>query len=118
MNQHDKQRPDVREARASLLRDKPNPKLPSTEVATPEEKNVAPDPPGSSVVQAAPPLMLRLRIALRRLCRGTGCEISIQTLYLWIAMGKIDSVRVGGRIFIPAQTVDNLIETCLQGDRI
>lgn len=108
----------AQEASSKLLPEKLNPGFISTEAATDELKNVGPHPTGSSTVHAAPPLMLRPRIALRRLCRGTGCEVGLSTLYLWIATGKIDSVRVGDRIFIPAQVVDNLIERCLMGDRM
>jgi excisionase family DNA binding protein len=63
-------------------------------------------------------LMLTPRLALRRLCAGTGCEIGIETLYLWIATGKIDSVRTGRNILIPVEALDNLIERCLRGERL
>jgi len=63
-------------------------------------------------------LMLTPRLALRRLCRGTGCRVCIETFYLWIKASKIDSVRVGGRIFIPVEAVDDLIESCLRGERL
>lgn len=73
MNLHDKQRRKLREARASLLAGKPE--LPSMKAAGNEVKNVTPGPPGSSVVQAAPPVMLTPTIAWRRLCARTGCVI-------------------------------------------
>jgi excisionase family DNA binding protein len=63
-------------------------------------------------------LLLTPRLALRRLCARTGCVVPLGSLYLWIAAGKIDSVRAGGRIFIPVEAVDDLIEQCLRGEQL
>src|SRR5260370_33566392 len=74
--------------------------------------------PGHTSMNAAPPVMLTPKIATRRLRAGTGCEVAPGSIYVWIAAGKIDSIRVGGRIFIPVDALDNLIEQCLAGKRL
>ena len=96
MNHPRKQCLKVREAQANLLREKS----------------------GHASMNAAPPVMLTTRIALQRLCAGTGCRVGIETLYCWIAARKINSVRVGRRIFIPVEALDNLVEKCLAGKRL
>ncbi len=118
MKHPDKKSRKVREPRPSLLTGKPDPEHLSTKAAGNEVKAVVPDPLDMSVMQAAPPAMLTPRIAWRRLCAATGAGIAMRTFYLWIATGKIDSVRMGRNTLIPAEALDNLINLinqCLAG---
>jgi len=67
-------------------------------------------PPGS-------PTMLSPSNAWRILCRRTGGGISRATFYRWVNNGKIYSVRLGFRIFIPLPALGELIKQCKAGER-
>jgi hypothetical protein len=117
MNHRDKQSRKVRKAKPNLFVDKLNQVLGAMKAAN-EVKAVVPEPLDMSVMRAAPLVMLTPRIALRRFYAGTGFEIARETLYLWIKTEKLYSVRMGRRIFIPVEALDNLVKQCLAGDRL
>ncbi len=54
--------------------------------------------------------------ALRILCHRTGGTISRSTFYRWLSSGKIPSIRLGTRIFIPWQAIEELIRKCYDPD--
>jgi excisionase family DNA binding protein len=56
--------------------------------------------------------------AWRILNARTGGAVSRPTFYRWLGNGKIYSVRVGHRMYIPWLVLDELIEQCLAGERI
>lgn len=56
--------------------------------------------------------------AWRILNARTGGTVSRPTFYRWLSSGKVYSVRVGHRIYIPWPVLDELIEQCLAGERI
>ncbi len=118
MNHRDKQSRKVRKAKPNLFVDKLNQVLGAMKAATHEVKAVAPEPLDMSLMRAAPLVMLTPRQALRRFYAGTGFEIARETLYLWIKTEKIYSVRMGRRIFIPVEALDNLVKQCLAGERL
>jgi excisionase family DNA binding protein len=60
----------------------------------------------------ARPQMLIPQTALRILCQRTGGTISRTTFYRWVESGKIPSIRLGARIFIPRTALDELIQKC------
>ena len=69
--------------------------------------------------QAPPALpMLTATNAWRLLCRRTGGEISRTTFYRWINSGRIGAVRVGFRFLIPLPMLEEVIQKCLDGERI
>lgn len=55
--------------------------------------------------------------AWRILRRRTGGGVSRATFYRWLSNGKIYSVRVGFRIFVPWPALEDLIRRCLAGER-
>ncbi len=61
--------------------------------------------------------MLRPRAAWRILCRSTGGEISLVTFYRWLSTGKVYSIRLGHRIFIPLPALEEVIKQCRAGER-
>jgi excisionase family DNA binding protein len=56
--------------------------------------------------------------AWRMLCRRTGGNISLTTFYRWINSGRIGVVRVGSRYLIPLPLLGEVIEKCLDGERV
>ena len=62
-------------------------------------------------------LMLSPVAAWRALCARTGGFITKVTFYRWLRNGRLYSIRLGQRIFIPKTALDDLIKTCLAGDR-
>jgi hypothetical protein len=118
MKHPDKQSRKVRKAKPNLFVDKTNQVLRAMKAAGDEVKAVVPEPLDMSVMRPTPPAMLTPRQALRRFYAGTGFEIARETLYLWIKTEKLYSVRMGRRIFIPVEALDNLVKQCLAGDRL
>jgi predicted DNA-binding transcriptional regulator AlpA len=60
--------------------------------------------------------MLVPQNALRILCERTGGSISRATFYRWVNSGKVSSIRLGSRIFIPWLALEQLIHRCLEGE--
>jgi hypothetical protein len=117
MDHPDKKSPTARKASPKLLTGNPIPRILAAMAALSEANNNVSGPLDMSVMGAAPQVMLTPRQAIRRFCAGTGYEIQRRTLYLWIKAEKIYSVRVGQRIFIPLETLDNLVRQFLAGER-
>jgi excisionase family DNA binding protein len=68
-------------------------------------------------VQQAGAQMLRPTSAWQSLCVRTGGSIGRATFYRWLQSGKVYSIRLGQRIFIPQAALDELIKQCLSGER-
>jgi hypothetical protein len=51
------------------------------------------------------------------LCQRTGGRVSLVTFYRWLRSGKIYSIRLGQRIFIPVMALEDTIKQCLDGER-
>ncbi len=62
--------------------------------------------------------MLSPSQAWRVLCHRTGGGISRATFYRWVNSGKVYSIRLGFRIFIPLPALDDLIKQCEAGERV
>jgi excisionase family DNA binding protein len=61
------------------------------------------------------PPLLPPPTAWRILHRRTGGRVSRSTFYRWLESGKIYSLRMGNRIYIPWQTLQEIIQRCLEG---
>lgn len=61
--------------------------------------------------------MLTPTDAWRILCRRTGGSVSRPTFYRWLSCGRVYSVRMGFRIFVPLPALEDLIKQCLAGER-
>ena len=64
----------------------------------------------------ARPQMVIPQTALRILCHRTGGTVSRTTFYRWLGDGRIPSIRLGSRIFIPRSALDRLIQKCYEVD--
>jgi hypothetical protein len=115
MNNQARQSRKVRGATPNLLVENLKAVLGAMKAATQDVKAVVPVPLDVSVTRPAPPVMFTPKAALPLLRAGTGCPIARETLYLWIKMEKVYAVRMGRRIYIPAEALDDLIARCLAG---
>lgn len=61
--------------------------------------------------------MLSPSQAWRILCNRTGGDISRATFYRWVSSGKVYSIRLGFRIFIPLPALESFIKQCRDKDR-
>ncbi len=64
------------------------------------------------------PPMLTPSNAYRMLLHRTGGRISRATFYRWISSGRVFSIRLGFRIYIPLIEIDSLVKQCRAGERI
>lgn len=72
-------------------------------------------PAGSAKAPAAErPQMLIPQAALRMLCQRTGGTISRTTFYRWVGSGRVPSIRLGSRIFIPRPALEEVIQKCFE----
>ena len=92
---------------------------------TPKEKTMRVNPPQHLVSGtptgergASTPLpMLVPSNAWRILNARTGGAVSRPTFYRWLSNGKVFSIRLGHRLYIPWPVVSELISQCLSGAR-
>ena len=76
-------------------------------------------PRGQIPRSASTPLpMLTPTHAWRLLCRRTGGSVSLTTFYRWIRSGQVGAVRLGSRFLIPLPILEEVIQKCLDGERI
>lgn len=68
-------------------------------------------------MDAPPKNLLSPHNAWRILCRATGGGIARATFYRWLSSGKVYSIRLGFRIFVPWVALDELIKQCREGER-
>jgi excisionase family DNA binding protein len=74
---------------------------------------------GQNPKQASSALpMLTAASAWRLFCRRTGGSVSRTTFYRWIRSGRVGAVRVGFRFLIPLPMLEEIIQKCLDGERI
>ena len=66
-------------------------------------------------VRSHPPL-LPATAAWRILRSRTGGHISRSTFYRWLDSGKVYSLRIGSRMYVPWQTLQEVIGRCLSGE--
>jgi hypothetical protein len=80
--------------------------LPANESLPPVRAKASPHPAVS---------LLSTPSAWRILRRRTGGDISRATFYRWVGSGRLSSIRLGFRIYIPLPALDDFIRKCLSG---
>lgn len=80
--------------------------LAADEFPPPIRASACPDPTSS---------MLSIQSAWRILRRRTGGNISRATFYRWVSSGRLSSIRLGFRIYVPWPALDEFIQRCLRG---
>ena len=80
-----------------------------------ERRNRSTDFPGTGEIHNHPP-MLSPTNAWRILRRRTGGPISRSTFYRWLDSGKVFSFRMGSRMYVPWQELQDVIGRCLNGE--
>jgi len=83
----------------------------------PRPSNPTPLGPNSKLPSSTLP-MLTPTHAWRLLCRRTGDSISRTTFYRWINSGRVGAVRVGFRYLVPLPLLEEIIQKCLDGERV
>ncbi len=78
----------------------------------PDPARAKPAPPAGSIAMLSP------TAAWRSLCARTGGVITLVTFYRWLRNGKVYSIRLGQRVFIPQDALDDLIRKCLEGEKV
>jgi hypothetical protein len=73
---------------------------------------------GGRPASLAPAPMLVPTNAWRILNARTGGSASRSTFYRWLSNGKVYSVRLGHRLYIPWPVIEKLIAQCLAGEGI
>ena len=63
-------------------------------------------------------LMLSPSNAWRILERRTRFNIGRSTFYRWIQTGKIFSLKLGGKIYIPWAELEHVVQACRAGERL
>lgn len=58
--------------------------------------------------------LLSPRNAWRVFCHTTGWAVARATFYRWVRSGRVYSVRVGFRIFVPWDALDHFMIQCRQ----
>jgi hypothetical protein len=61
--------------------------------------------------------MFSPRTAWRIVRSRTGSPLSKASFYRWIRSGKVYSVRLGYRIYVPRPALEDVIRRCLEGER-
>lgn len=62
------------------------------------------------------PHLLPPTAAWRILRRRTGGHVSRSTFYRWLESGKVFSLRMGSRMYVPWQALQEVIGRCLSGE--
>ena len=92
------------------------PTLAPSESSPQSPQGDCPDPLGAPASPPAAPLAFTIPAAWRRLCRKTGCTMTLRCFYKWVLKGRVDSVRMGAKIFIRAEVLDRLVDRAFQGE--
>jgi hypothetical protein len=64
-----------------------------------------------------PLTLLTPKHAMRLLRLKTGVTCSQASFYRWISEGRILTVRMGYRLFVPVSAVEECVQRCLAGER-
>lgn len=62
------------------------------------------------------PQLLPPTAAWRILRRRTGGHVSRSTFYRWLDSGRVFSLRMGSRMYVPWQALQEVIGRCLSGE--
>jgi excisionase family DNA binding protein len=81
--------------------------LPARETSLSVQAKASPHPAAS---------FLSTQSAWRVLQRRTGGNVSRATFYRWVGSGKLSSIRLGFRIYIPLPALDDFVRKCLSGE--
>lgn len=67
--------------------------------------------------QASDPL-LSVSTAWNSLRRQTGIPLARATFYRWVGSGRVYSMRLGMKLYIPASVIDGIVKQCRAGDSL
>lgn len=83
----------------------------------PWTRNVLRTPLQESLPPEAEPL-LPVAQAWNALRRRTGIPLSRATFYRWVSSGKVYSLRMGLKVYVPTSVVDGIVKQCHAGNAL
>lgn len=60
--------------------------------------------------------LLTVSTAWSSLRRRTGIPLARATFYRWVGSGKVYSMRLGLKVYIPASVIDGIVKQCRGGE--
>lgn len=79
-------------------------------------QNVPPAQPAASPEESEQ--LLTVSRAWHTIRRRTGIPLSRATFYRWVGSGKVFSLRMGLKAYIPTSIVDGMVKQCKSGDPV
>lgn len=76
-----------------------------------------PLPQGAAGSELTDPL-LTVSTAWSSLRRRTGIPLARATFYRWVGAGKVYSMRLGLKVYIPASVIDGIVKQCERGETL
>lgn len=83
----------------------------------PWTRNALRTPLQEAVHPEAEPL-LPVAQAWNALRRRTGIPLSRATFYRWVSSGKVYSLRMGLKVYVPTSVVDGIVKQCYAGNAL
>ncbi len=72
----------------------------------------------TSSYQPRPPRLLTRKRAWEILHERMGIRVSRSTFYRWLENGKVVSVKLGHRLYVPASEILVIVKKCVNGERL
>jgi len=105
----------IHKVKRKRRRHNPSQEVLATMPALMPEESFPSGPGGSHADPPETPRAFSVRAAWRILCARTGCPVHLDTVYRWISQGRVNSVRMGKRIYIRVEVLDDLVKDALMG---
>ncbi|MGH9434880.1 MAG: hypothetical protein ACRD06_02640 [Terriglobia bacterium] len=84
----------------------------------PWTRNILPTPePAPRSPETVDPL-LTIGSAWTSLRHRTGIPLARATFYRWVSSGKIYSLRMGLKVYIPSSVIEGIVRQCKSGDAV
>lgn len=80
-------------------------------------RNVLQSPASETTYPEVEPLLPVAR-AWTTLRRRTGIPMSRATFYRWVSSGKVYSLRMGLKVYVPTSVVDGIVKQCQAGSSL
>lgn len=74
--------------------------------------------PGETTSPKGQVPLLKASSALLTLQRRTGIPVARATFYRWISNGKVFSLRMGLKVYVPLSEIEELVKQCRSGERM
>lgn len=79
---------------------------------------IHPAPPANAASSEMSEPLLSVSTAWSSLRRRTGIPLARATFYRWVGSGKVYSMRLGLKVYIPASVIDGIVKQCRGGETL